>query len=197
MNYEPRTVNYKPYIIFVSIMAAGVSAIFLVSQGYYPIALIQNSFVTARTFNEEYHAALLFYQNASKTYGSLLSGSSTLTNTEIQASVMDKLVEGEIIRDGAEKEVGKDLLDELVEGKINKYADDADLTKAAAVLYGLDGKAFIADVLAPEATREVLDSRLVLKGEKMGDWLLQAKKSARVIIFSPQFSWDGVEVKSK
>lgn len=188
--------NYKPYIIFVSIMAAGICAVFLVSQGYYPVAMVQNSFVSERTFNEEYQAASLYYKNAMKTYGSLLNQSSTLSDMDIEVSVMDQIIEDRIIRDKAQKEVGGDL-GELINSKVGKYASDENLAKAATALYGLNIKSFMANILVPQATREILTGRLSLRGEKIDEWLVSAKKSARVVIFSPQFRWDGERVSSK
>ena len=187
--------NYKPYLIFSSIMAAGILAIFLVSQGYYPIAMVQGSFVSAKTFTEEYRAASFSYQNALKAYGSVLQNSSTLTQADLQAGVMDQIIENDIIKNAAQKEAGS-ALDGLVQSKVGQYANDEALAKASVTLYGLDQKALIADVLVPTATKDILAGRLTQQGIKFDDWLASAKKSAQVIIFSSQFRWDGAEVKA-
>ncbi|MDP2598837.1 MAG: hypothetical protein Q8P49_03345 [Candidatus Liptonbacteria bacterium] len=188
--------NYKPYIIFLVLIGAGIGIMFLISQGYYPIAVIQNSFLSERAVSEEYRAAATYYKNMVKTYGSLLNDSGTLADVDIKISVMDQIIEDMIIRDEARKELGGDLAT-LIDNKVSQYAGDETLAKAATALYGLNDKAFMANILVPQATREILMGRLFLKGEKIEDWLVSAKKSARVIIFSPQFKWDGKQVISE
>ncbi|MDO8537121.1 MAG: hypothetical protein Q7R94_02655 [bacterium] len=185
--------RYKPYIIFVVMMAAGFTLIIVVSQGYYPIALVHNTLISARTFSLEYHAASLYYQNMVKTYKPLLENDGELASIDLEAGALDQLIEDSLVRDGARLEVGSDL-DNLVENKLSKYSDDVELEKAASVLYGLGKDNFWRMVLIPQATREVLAGRLFLRGEQIDDWLVSTKKSARVIIFSPQFKWDGEKI---
>ncbi len=188
--------SYRSYIYFASLVAVGLAAAYFISEGYYPVAMVGNTFVSARTFSEEYQSASLYYQNVLKTYGPAAYGSSTVTRADIEASIMQGLIEDAIIREGAKQEIGNDL-GGLIQDKIGKYAKDEELHKAAAVLYGLTEKAFTEDILVPQATREIFAARLALKGRTFDDWFLATKKSARVIFFSPQFGWDGEKVESK
>jgi hypothetical protein len=188
--------RYKLYFIFVAIMAVGLFTLFFVSRGYYPIALVGNTFVSARTLSEEYQSASLYYQNMVKTYGDLFAGQKAPTPKEIEASTMEQLIENILIHEGAVRTIGAELHG-LVDAKIGKYANDAGLRAAGAVLYGLDGDGFVSSILTPQAERDVLASRFLLEGKNIDEWLAAEKKSARVIFFSPQFAWDGEGVISK
>lgn len=188
--------HYRPYVFFVILVAAGLAALFLVTRGYYPIAIVQNDFISAKKFAAEYSAASLYYQNFIKTYKLPLKDASALKDGELEASVLGQLVEESLIESGAKREVGADL-DAQVQSKLGKYENNADLTKAAAALYGLNKDGFWRAVMIPQATREILDAKLSARGEKIDDWIAAQKKSARVIIFSPQFEWNGERVESK
>jgi hypothetical protein len=188
--------DYKYYIIFVSMMATGLAVAFCITQGYYPIALVGGDFVSARSFSEEYRATDTYYQNFMKTYQAALKDNTMLPASELEADALDNLIEKDLIKDGAEREAGTDL-NMLVQSKLSGYSNDADLVKAGLALYGLDRRAFWNKILVPQATREILQGRLFLKGQNIDDWLVSAKKSAHVLIFSPNFSWDGEKVSAK
>ena len=98
-----------------------------------------------------------------------------------------------MISKGAKIETGDDF-DYLVSSKLEKFSGDEELGRAAETLYGLTAKEFESDLLRPQAEREILAGRLYLRGEKLEDWLRDAKAAASVIIFSPQFKWDGERV---
>ncbi len=189
--------QYKFYIMFAGMMVVGLMATFIVTQGYYPVALVGNNFVSERTFAMEYRAASLYYENLLKAYDPLSKEQDKAADPkEMEAGAMDQLVENALIKDGAEREVGGDL-DTLIQNKLGKYSDDTDLAKAGLTLYGLDKKSFWDEILIPQATKEVLQGRLYLKGQNIDDWLVSTKKAARVIIFSPQLRWDGAQVQLK
>ncbi|HUZ92634.1 MAG TPA: hypothetical protein VNG29_01405 [Candidatus Paceibacterota bacterium] len=187
--------RYKPYLIFVAILAIGVGAIIVIAEGEYPVAIVGTSVISAKTFNDEYRAASFYYINALKVYGTALTSTAPLTDAEIQASVMNQIIENQIIRDEAQKEMGSGL-GAMIQGKVGAYANDVDLAKAGSAVYGLAPQALMADVLVPEATREILQGQLLLEGETIDSWLADAKKSERVIIFSSQLKWDGSQVVS-
>lgn len=188
--------HYRIYIFFSLIVAAGLTGIFLVSQGYYPIALVENDLISARRFVEEYTAASFYYKNVLKTYGSALRDVPRLTPSDLRLAVMNGIVEKVLISKGAKLETGEDL-DYLISNKLAKFAGDEKLGEAVEALYGLTRKEFERDILIPQAEREILAGRLFLRGENLEDWLRKAKAAARVIIFSPQFGWNGEAVVGK
>ncbi|MEK9179962.1 MAG: hypothetical protein AAB897_00935 [Patescibacteria group bacterium] len=186
-------IRYRIYIIFSIIIALGVSAIFLVSQGYYPVALVEGDFVSAYEFAREYRAATIYYQNLLKTYGAAFEEKEKISSADLELAVINSLIENNLIAKGARAETGEDF-EYLLENKLSKFVGDAELEKAALALYGLEGNEFREDVLIPQAEREILAGRLFLRGEKIEDWLASTKQAAQVIIFSPQFEWNGESV---
>ena len=180
--------RYKVHVLFAAIVFAGLAFAFLVTGGYYPVALVNGSFVSARTVNREYAASDFYYHKMLETYGDKAFGTSTLAATDLEASAMEKIVEDILVEKAAQKEVGSALTD-LVASKLSAVGSDTELQTAAGTLYGLDQNGFRDFVLVPQAERDILSGRLFLKGQKFDDWLVEAKQSANVSIFSSQFRW--------
>ncbi len=187
--------KYKSYLIFILIVGAGLSAMFLVSLGYYPIAVVNNHFINARTFLKNYEAASIYYQNFLKTYAAT-SSLNILEPSELERAVLTQLIENSLVEDGASREAGAGLKN-LIEEKVDKAASEPGLENAVKVLYGLNLEDFKKEILRPQAERDILTGRLFLKGEKIDDWLKKAKKSSRVIVLSGRFYWNGDDVEMR
>lgn len=188
--------NYKPYFIFAVIVAAGLLVVFFISAGFYPIAVVNGTLISARSFSREYQAADLSYHKALDTYGKKAFGDRELAQGELQALAMQSMVEDILVADGARREAGSDL-GSLVDSKLSQLGSDAELEKAASNLYGLTKDEFWKLVLVPQARRDVLAGRLFLRGQKIDDWLADARKSAKIFIFSSQLHWNGQKVEAK
>ena len=184
----------RALIVFSAVIVLGLLLFFLVSVGYYPIALISGRILFAREFSRNYQAAALYYRNLVKTYDPDFSSDKTLSAVDLQVSVLNQLVENRLVDQAVKEEVGDDL-GGLVEARISKLQSGEDLKKAAQALYGLSYKDFEEAVLVPQAKLDILSGRLFLKGEEIEKWLVAAKRVSRVIIFSRKFTWDGSEVK--
>lgn len=185
--------KYRRQIVIVIVVVAGLAGLFLVSLGYYPIAIVNGIFITARTFTKDYGAASMYYANYLKIYRFPGSDAAPLSSDDIARAVMDQLIENALAAQGAEKEAGSDL-ENLVNEKINEAVKNSQLENAAKTLYGLSLDDFKNEVLKPQAERDILTGRLFLKGQNIDTWLADAKKSARVIFFSGRFRWNGTEV---
>lgn len=189
--------KYRLYAIFFSIIALGIAAIIFISFGYYPIAVVNGHFITAKTFASDYAVASVYYDNILKTYEKSSSTPEILTPSQIQQSVLTGLIENALIEDGARKEIGNSL-DKLVDEKVNQAADsDSGIEKAVKSIYGINMNDFKKEILVPQAERDVLTGSLFLKGQKIEDWLAAAKKSGNIMILSGKFYWDGENVNSK
>ncbi|MBI4086190.1 MAG: SurA N-terminal domain-containing protein [Candidatus Liptonbacteria bacterium] len=182
--------KYKPYIVFLLIASVALFVILLISFGYYPIAAVNGRLISKRTFLKNYGAAAAYYQNVLKTYQQNSLTEKTASSDDIQRSVLTQLIENGIVEAGARKEAGADL-NALVEEKISQASKEPGFDKAVQTLYGMNLDDFKKEILAPQAERDILTGRLFLKGGNIDDWLRDAKKSAKVIIFSPQFRWNG------
>ena len=185
---------YKPYLVFLGIVVVALVLLSFVSLGFYPIVWVAGDFVSARHFYKHYGAATLYYQNALRTYNVLSSSSTQLTPTEIQASVLDQLIENTLVARGVREEVGEDA-EALAQNRLEKFDQGQTVKAAVHTLYGLGFEEFEHEILLPQAQFELLSGRLFLRGKKIDDWLLETKRSSRVIIFSNRFSWDGEQVR--
>jgi hypothetical protein len=183
--------------MLIALVVCGGAAAFMISAGYYPIAFVGNRPLLARDFWRNYRAAATYYENFARTY----SASSTdigyvvqATQTELERSVLEALIERRLVHVEAENEIGGNLQG-LIEERIGKFENDGELQKAASAVYGLSAADFRREVLVPQAEREILTGQLFLKGEKIDNWLEKAKGSSNVVIFSPDFKWSGKGVE--
>lgn len=177
--------QYQTYILFIAIVAVGLTFTFLVLGGYYPIAMVEGTLVSAHTFNVEYAASTRYYQNMVKTYGSQVP---TLGTDDIKLLTMENIIENVLVAKAAQKEVGGDL-NGLIQNKLSAYSSDASLLQAATGLYGFNKNDLWNLVLMPQAERDILSGRLFLKNQKFDDWLTQAKQSANISLFSGGLKW--------
>ncbi len=185
--------RYRVYIFFSIIIATGLGAIFFVSQGYYPIAVVDGNFISAKRFAAEYTAVFIYNENLLKTSSSTPLDSKSLSPEDLQLTVMNGIIEKVLISRGAKDESGKEF-DYLVQNKLDKFFKEMGSENVSASLYGLSNNEFEDNVLVPRAEKEILAGRLYFQGEKIEDWLRKAKAAASVIIFSPRFGWNGQEV---
>lgn len=188
--------RYRIYIIFSLIIAGGLIAVSLVSSGYYPVLMVNGDFISAKRFLREYRAATIYYENLLKTYSQGIGDEEKLGPDELQLAVINSLIEKSLIADGARDEAGDDF-GYLLGNKLENVSVDKELEKAITSLYGMNRDEFILAVMVPQAEREILAGRIFLRGEKIDDWIADAKKDANVIIFSPNFKWDKEKIISK
>lgn len=191
--------QYKPYVIFSSLIVFGLLVFFLISGGYYPILSVNGSFVSARIFWKNYQANLVSYQKIMDSYSSAIQDKSKIGPVdvnELKKYALTQIIENVLINTEVKKELGSDL-DAIVAGRMSKIEGDKDLQKAAESVYGLNFAEFKDEILVPLAKEEILTGRLFLEGKKLNDWLDEAKKSSQVKIFSGQFFWDGKEIQIK
>jgi hypothetical protein len=188
----------KSFTWFLLILGAGIIFFFFLSVGYYPIALIGGDIVSAREFFMHYESAVVYSTNLVSTYGQSSSVAAPPVETlELQASVLEQLIEDVFIEQELLREMGKDEMNRLVEAKVGKYDSDARLRRAAPALFGVGFDVLRQRLLMPRARREILTGRLFLKGEDFNAWLSRQKRERRVLIFSGALDWRDGGVKTK
>ena len=168
----------------------------LITLGFYPVAIVDGSIVSARKFSKHYQADSLYYSHFLETYKALVTKDAQVAPAELQASVLEQLIEDALVHKAIRKELGDDF-QYLLDSKVNKFSNDQQLQRATLTLYGLDVGDFKDEILVPQAEREMLSAKLFLKGKKLDDWLLQAKRDANVRVLSSQFHWVGDKVEVK
>lgn len=167
-------------ILFLAIIFFGLLGYYLIHGGLYPVAIVNGSPIWARDLIIQRGAAIVYYQNALRV--SFPEGSKDLT--EIRRAALDKLIENVLIYKELRNRVGAEL-GGLVDRKMPVFKD------SVAAIYGLTPAKFKELVLEPQARRELLEGRLFLDKESLGDWLWQARKKANVIILSSRLGWNG------
>ena len=190
-----RIKSYRLYFILGGMLAFLLVALLFVSYGYYPIAVANGSFISARTFLKDYSALALLNANLSK-ISATSSDAFAASPDDMSRKVMDGLVENALVEAQTKKETGSDF-SALVDQKVAEAAKAPGLENAAKTLYGLSFDDFKAEVLKPQAEWDILRGRLFLKGQSVDEWLANAKKSARVIFLSGRFRWAGDHVELK
>ena len=186
--------RYKHYIIFVTLIALGLAAFFLVSSGYYPVLSVNGKMVSARTFWKNYQAGTVYYENILQTYQPEIEKKDILSETDLKRSVLTQIIENNLVDQEVQRELGKDL-DFLITNKLSDLGGQAKLQEAAQTLYGLPFSDFEEEILIPLAKQEILTGRLFLDGENLETWLTDNKKTSNIKIFSREFYWDGSEVQ--
>lgn len=184
---------------FFIALAIGMGVIFGLSAaafalGYYPIAIVNRHVLFVRTLRQNKAAATAYAANFYKAYGANPRNAVAERPVEIEATVLQRLVEDEIIRQELAKRLGGDLSG-LVSQKIEKYQNDKGLADASYQVFGLSPTDFAQKILIPEAQREILTGRLLLEDKDFGSWLVQARAQANVKIFSSSYSWVPAGVK--
>ncbi len=174
-------------VIFVVLILAA-----LISAGYYPIAAANGSLITAHRFRINYEAAYNYYQKAAKLYNS----TSTFNAGDFQAAIFSQLVNNVLIENELKKELGGNF-NLVLNNKLKDINESQNLENEVVKIYGVDYPTFKQEVFIPEAEKDILTGRLFLSGQKLDDWLKGARSSAHVIVLSPNFYWDGQEIKAK
>ena len=188
-------IRYSPYLIFSGIVLVGLGFFVLVSQGYYPVLVVDGEIVSARTFRKDYQAATIYYRNVLQMYASSTEALGDLKPEDIELSVLEQLIENNLVSKEVRHQLGSDL-EALMQSKIERFGADTDLVQGVRQLYGLNFEDFRNRVLIPQAEREILSGRLFLSGKKIDDWLSEAKQKANVVTFSGQFRWSGGKMES-
>ena len=167
----------------------GLAAYYVVRLGYYPVAIVNSSLITARSLNSEYLVAYQYYSRvlADKKEFDVQSLD---FQKELRRAALNDLIENHLVYEELKVKIGNDL-EGVVEGRIEiSEADRLNLEEAAQVLYGLSLTNFKEIILVPRARREILEGRLSSEKKSLDGWLADASQSAKVFILTPEFFWD-------
>jgi hypothetical protein len=165
--------------------------------GFYPVALVGNSPVWARTWGKAQEAAKNFVivQNHSAAGGSVLDFDAPQNASllkELKFNTLTFLIEDKILQQEGEKlmhgfnRLSRDRIREATQGK--------DLQNAAKLIYGLTLREFQDLVLLPQARRDTATEILAEQSLDFDQWFAEVKKSQRVRLLFVPFTWDGKPV---
>ncbi len=188
----------KFWIFILTIAALIIGGIYLILSRSYPAAIVNYQIIAVRDFYADYRASMTYYKNAldvynEKDFAALESGEVKL---EIQRAVLESLIEDILIDKELKSQIGFVELKKIVNRKIEESVGGQKIQEAVETLYGLSFEEFRERVLVPQAKREILEGRLFLQNPPVApdEFLRKLKSKARVLIFLPDFEWNGKEV---
>lgn len=185
--------SHKKLSILALVGILLIGGIAFVALGYYPVLLVNGTPVSARRFFQNVRSASVYEARLIETYPQSVSST---PRREIEAEVLNNLVEEALLNDEFHREVGREA-DTLVEEKLQNLSEHADLFQNTKMLYGLSMEEFRQAVLVPQAEKDILRGRLFLKGESIDEWMEAARHAAHVTVLSAKFYWDGKRIVPK
>ncbi len=189
----------KNLLLFLLVIFIGITAYYFIHLGHYPVAIVNGSLITAKDLNDantvatRYYISTLAGENLVEQALAIHTESdptSPVIQQELRRATLQDLIDKSLISSELNNRIGRGL-NSAVASRLNDVnADNEIVAEAAKLLYGLDFASFKEMVLVPQAERELLEGRLFLEQEKLDSWLASAEIAARVIILTPEFSWD-------
>lgn len=187
-------ITTRRFSVFVGgTVLLGLAAFLAARAGYYPVALVNGEPLFAARLTRDYESALVYSRKLEGAYRLAGAKVEMPTPLELQLEVLNRLVDALLIHQAARQEIGGDLV-AFVGERVAKYDGDMGLQRAAEGLYGMNYADFRREVLVPQAERDILAGRLFLKSQDVEAWLRDARRSARVSVFSKSFRWDGEKI---
>jgi len=192
----------KKFFLFVIILLI-IGGIYIITSQSYPVVIVNWQPISAKSFNNDFNTAVFYYGKVIETYNKNTTSSINTpeVNAEIKRAVLDKSIENILILNELEKRLKNSELDQMVKNKIDEILKGQDIEKQVATIYNLSLNAFKEQILTPEARLEILQARLMLENNLSAggfdEWLINAKKQAKVVILLSGFGWDGEGVVVK
>ena len=184
-------------VLFVGLIALGVSVYYAIALGFYPIAIVNGSMVSVARFEETEGFVKSYYEKAEATYRLGAESQNLPHHEEILSATLDKLISYELLYAEAKTKVGRDLSAVVDQKLASIKMDSSTLEKAVDTIYGLTIDRFKEAVLVPQAWEEIVRGRLFAEKTDFDEWHRNARKTAKVIILHPTLVWDGEKVVVK
>ncbi|MEK7144099.1 MAG: hypothetical protein AAB820_02075 [Patescibacteria group bacterium] len=188
----------KNTIFFLLTAAIVVGVVYFVVTKSYAAAFVNFNAISAKSFENDFEAAFVYYEKALKTYnqGDAAVIESEEVKKEIQRAVLEKLIDNSIVHRELLARMSKKELESVIENKIGKIEEKSrEIEEGIKNLYGFSLEDFKARVLTPMAEQEILEGRLFLENKNFDEWLKEEKVKARVIILISGFKWEDGQVK--
>lgn len=180
----------KILIGFLFVVGFVVAGYFAISAKVYPVATVNGTVISARTFELARQAAAHYYQNLS------LSESAQVDGAIIRQTVLSALIEDALVTKELEQRYEPASLAQAVEERVRGALETASSTidKAVSDLFGVTVEEFSALVLAPRARVEILAADLSKEQISFDVWLDAALQSAEVSIVLNDLAWENGRV---
>jgi len=193
MDQAQRAANWKIRAVFLAACGGALVVFSLFIFGFYPVAIVDGSVITARKFRAASHSVLFYYENTGGISDQEENNMDSARRLELESQVLNDLVEEELIAKKLARDFGSEL-PYLIAEELDGVKNSPDLKQAATMLYGMKWENFEKEILVSEAKKSILANQLFLKNEKIEDWIHRARESANVTVFSLKFKWDDSKV---
>ena len=182
----------RKYFVLSALLLFVAGAVVIFGK-FYPIAIVDGSFVWYRTWQRLVQGtgqAVVMQATAS---GQKIPADMQIGSV-IRKGTLTALIEDAIIR----RRAGGVITHFEAESKekVDRIAGDKDkMQRAAKLMYGFSLAEFNNLILMPQSRREVAGEELEKQKIIFDDWLKDAKKDAVVRLLFVPYSWDGELVK--
>ena len=190
--------KYKFSKFFLVFVGAIVVAYLVFSAKVYPVATVNDIFISAKSFDLTASAATNYYAQALKVYRLNTSSTQEEFTSEMRRAALQSLIEDTLIT----AELQKTYEPTSLEGAITKRVGDTlasstEITpEAIKTLFGLTMDDFKIMILAPRARQEILQHDLAAKHSDLETWLPDALARATVSIALTDLVWHNHQVES-
>lgn len=168
-------------------------AIFTAAKGYYPVAIVEGHWISAREWIRMQEGILQSIASQTASAGdpaiNFTSKEGRALVEEVRKNSLILLIEDAIVEEKGGAVVGdftnhiKQKADEALKGRGN-------IAQAVQAAYGFTMEEFNRFIVLPQSRRDAIEERLNEKGEEFETWLEQAKSDARVRLLFVPFGWN-------
>lgn len=187
------------YAVIALIAIGSASFVFAYTTKLYPVALVDNSPVWMKTWEQAVSASESYTNFERGTRGERALDFSFSENAGVAARIKrdaltflieDKIIvsHGPLIVDGFGSEVGERI------DKILKESSQ-DPKAIARDVYGLDYEEYRRIILLPQARRIVLAERIRGRSRTMDEWLFEQKIRTPIKLYFIPFTWNGKTIE--
>lgn len=193
---NPLRISPKIVIATVALLALGALALVFV-LGYYPQVFVDWTPIWARDIRRRESATFTAYESFLQAQGVTTTDAMVAEGkSRARAVVVNQLIEETLIKRELQKRLSKDVVSETIAGMLRRV-DVETVMKNTGAIFGNDPEMLQNDVLIPQAERDILRSHLLLEDTDLDNWLVDAKKKARVILLMRRVVWEEGSAQSK
>ncbi len=185
--------HIKILILTLVLLVGGLLSYSLIKNGYFPVARVNNSFISYRAVKENAEVSRRLYSQGYAGSSEVMDQFFRRANgSDLIKASLESLIAQQIVKSAA----GADVLDQ-VQTEISKNFNDANtkaLSNSINAIYGWDFSKFKERILEPSALTQVLSQA---KGAEFDNWLTGVKSTAQVSIWFLPFEWKGGKLETR
>jgi hypothetical protein len=181
------------FLLFIlSIIFVALLSFYIFRNGHYPVALVHGEWISARQFNREHTVYGQVFEEYARTNRLVVSTSDAFIR-EVGRNGFNRLIEATLIQRSIQGLPGR-AAEKEIKRQVRADQKNPNNAQLRETIGNIDEKEFVKVLLQPRAEREFLKNYLAEQGKDFDEWLLEARRRARVAIFKDPYEWDGEKV---